>query len=90
MDAYTELFELLSSEGVKGVNLGAVLPDESGPAVALPGVCRLTRVQGYGKPQHKPLLLIGTWCFLFHRIDGLFSIRAITLSGRQSSSSRAR
>jgi hypothetical protein len=43
------------------VYLSAVLPDESGPAVALPGVCRLTRVEGYGgKPQQKPLLLIGT------------------------------
>jgi hypothetical protein len=42
------------------VSLSAVLP-ESGPAVALPGVCRLTRVEGYGGgPQRKSLLLIGT------------------------------
>jgi hypothetical protein len=39
--------------------MSAVLPDESGPAVALPGVCRLMRVEGYGGAQQKPLLLIG-------------------------------
>jgi hypothetical protein len=55
--AYKELLELVSA---KGVSLSAVLPDESGPAVALPGVCRLTRVEGYGGGlQRKSLLLIG-------------------------------
>jgi hypothetical protein len=59
LSVYKELLGLLSA---KGVSLSAVLPDESGPAVALPGVCRLTRVQGYGGgPQQKPLLLIGRW-----------------------------
>jgi hypothetical protein len=38
-----------------------VLPDESGWAVVLPGVCRLTRVEGYGGAQTKPLLFIGRW-----------------------------
>jgi hypothetical protein len=54
---YKELLELLPATEV---HLSAVLPDESGPAVALPGGCRLTRAEGHGEAQHKPLLLIGT------------------------------
>jgi hypothetical protein len=57
ISAYKELLELLPA---KGVYLSAVLPDESGPAVALPGVCRLTRAEGHGGAQTKPLLFIGT------------------------------
>jgi hypothetical protein len=58
ISAYKELLELLPA---KGVYLSAVLPDESGPAVVLPGVCRLNRVEGYGGAQTRPLLLIGKW-----------------------------
>jgi hypothetical protein len=57
LPAYKELLELIRG---KGVALSAVLPDESGPAVALPGVCRLNRVEGYGDKPQQNLLLIGT------------------------------
>jgi hypothetical protein len=54
--AYKELLELLPT---KGVSVSAVLP-ETGPAVALPAVCRLNRVDGVGgAAQARPLLFVG-------------------------------